>query len=91
MTNLQNETVRHEVDHPWRGSETAASCTIVQHNLIPIREGTRPRTKSERTAPNPHARVVHNIDSALARLLLADEHLGKVGNDPAQRDAEKGL
>ena len=75
ISNLHHETVLHEINHRWRGSATATSSPIVQHNLIAICEGSRSGTQSKRTTPNPHARIVHQVERTLALVLLTQEHL----------------
>ena len=87
---LHDEAIFHEVHHPRRRASSTPASPVVKNDFVAILQAARLCTPPQCATTQPHSSAIHQYERTLFAVLLSQQHLREVINDPAQGDAERG-
>ena len=86
---LYDETVLHEVYHRRRRASSTPASAVIQDDLVTILQAAGVCAPPHCATTQPHSSAISPDERTLLRVLLSQQHLRDIINNPAQGDAER--
>ena len=87
---LHDEAIFHEVYHPRSRASSTPASPVVKNDFVAILQAARVCTPPQCATTQPHSSAIHQDERTLFAVLLSQQHVREVINNPAQGDAERG-